>query len=286
VCKCRFATMKWIVILSCFLSLSSNAQDALQGVYIEEWYRVKKKDLSAQELSGPIDADAVTYRIYLDLAPGCRFQAAYGSPAHAFSIKSNANFFNHAEVGNFNVNIIPERMLKRNLVALDSWLSAGAVSENLVGMPLETDIAGVDEIYDFEKGFYNSSKKSERNSIREVDGAHRGAFVSFPTFYNMDTATSVLGSVSRGNIFQVNNGAWACLGTGSVGVDSLGVNMVLIGQFTTSGGLEYKMNVMIRNNDGKSLKYVCENPQDGEILLPCLKGEILNENNKKKKSKK
>jgi hypothetical protein len=279
--------MKWFALFSFFFSLSLYAQEALQGVYVEEYYHINKKDLSAQQLSGPIDDNAVTYRVFLDLAPGCRFQAAYGSPSHPLLIQSNANFFNHAEVGNFNVNVIPERMLKRNLVALDSWLSVGAVSENLVGIPKENDVFGADDIYAFEKGFFPSKKNSEKKSIREIDGAYRGSFVAFPTFYNMDTATSVLGSVSNGKIFQINNGAWACLGKGSVGVDSLGLNMVLIGQFTTSGGLDYKMNVMIRNSEGKSLRYVYENPQEGETVLPCLKGRVSNElNNKKKKSKK
>ncbi|MFM7770496.1 MAG: hypothetical protein ACKO8Q_08060, partial [Bacteroidota bacterium] len=123
-----------------------------------------------------------------DLSPGCRFQAAYGSPAHPLIIKSNKNFYNHAEVGNSNVNVIPERMLRRNIVALDSWLSVGAVSENLIGIPLHEDVLGIDEVYSFEKGFYKQSRNSKLRSLLEYDGAQRGVFVPFPTFYNLDSA--------------------------------------------------------------------------------------------------
>jgi hypothetical protein len=277
--------MRSCFLLFIFVSTVVRGQSALEGLFVEEYYHVNKKDLKNIILSGPIDVNAVTYRVYLDLAPGCRFQAAYGSPAHPLIIQSKSIFYNHAEVGNYNVNVIPERMLKRNLVALDSWLSVGAVSENLVGIPMRDDTLGLDQIYAFEKGYYVKQKKSMAKSIREYDGAKRGVFVPFPTFYNMDTAVSVLGSVPKGNLFQVNNGAWACLGKGSVGVDSLGVNMVLIGQFTTSGGLDYKLNVMVRNADGKSVKYVYDHAQEGEEVMSFLTGSILTSNNDKKRKK-
>jgi hypothetical protein len=103
----------------------------------------------------------------------------------------------------------------------------------------------------------------------------------------MDDALKGLTSVSRTNTIEVANGAWACMGKGAVGLDSLGTNMVLIGQLTTSGELNYALNIMVGTPEGKSIKYVYANPQDGELELSILKGSASPFKSRKvKKSKK
>jgi hypothetical protein len=102
----------------------------------------------------------------------------------------------------------------------------------------------------------------------------------------MDEQLKLLASVSRSNTIEIENGAWACMGKGSCGWDSLGTNMVLIGQFTTAGDLNYALNIMVGGPDGKSIKYVYANPQDDEILLPCLQGHVESFKGKKVKSRK
>ncbi|MFM7770495.1 MAG: hypothetical protein ACKO8Q_08055 [Bacteroidota bacterium] len=67
--------MKFFVFLLCLVSFSMFGQSEIQGLFVEEYYRLNKNDLSALNLSGPIDENSITYRIYLDLSPGCRFQA-------------------------------------------------------------------------------------------------------------------------------------------------------------------------------------------------------------------
>jgi hypothetical protein len=77
------------------------------------------------------------------------------------------------------------------------------------------------------------------------------------------------------------------MGKGAVGLDSLGTNMVLIGQLTTSGELNYALNIMVGTPEGKSIKYVYANPQDGELELSILKGSASPFKSRKvKKSKK
>lgn len=94
--------------------------------------------------------------------------------------------------------------------------------------------------------------------------------------------------VTKSDHLEINNGAWACLGKGSIGLDSLGSNHVLIAQLTTAGELDFELNIMVGTPKGKSIKYVWSNPQQGEILCPILKGTTRKEkkrkNNKHNKS--
>jgi hypothetical protein len=264
--------------------LRSNAQTGIEGVYIEQYYCVSSQDLNDKHLIGDLEEGMCTYRIYLDLLPGYRFQAAYGTEKHPLVIKSNGLFYNHPEVGNTQPNLIPSRTLKNNVVLLDSWLTAGAAGENYLGVPRKFDNQG--EIV-FQKGFFKSTTKESNLSFQECDGMYYRQFPSVPTFYQMDDALKGLAAVSRTNTIELTNGAWACMGKGAVGVDSTGTNMVLIGQLTTKGNLEYSLNIMVGSPDGKSTKYVYDNAQDGEVALAFLKGnaEAFASKSVKKKKK-
>jgi hypothetical protein len=94
-----------------------------------------------------------------------------------------------------------------------------------------------------------------------------------------------LGSSTKGNRIYIDNGAWACMGKGSVGVDSTGHNQVLIAQLTTAGDLDLKLNIMIGTPDGKSIQYVHANPQDREVLHSGLVCHVSNTTPKKRKKK-
>lgn len=263
--RCLF----FILFFAPVFSLSTWGQEAIERVFVEKFYCTSASDLKAQQFSGPINEGACTYRIYLDLKPGFRFQAAYGTPHHPLSISSSQMFFNHADIGNSQPNLIPARTLSRNITMLDSWLTAGAAGESFNGVPRNMDsIADIT----FEKGFLTSTTEETSLSFSDADGLVYNPSPWVPTFYNMDEALKGLTSVSRTNTIEVTNGAWACMGKGSVGLDSLGTNMVLIGQFTTSGELNYALNIMVGTPEGKSIKYVYSNPQAGEVELTLLKG--------------
>ena len=121
--------------------------------------------------------------------------------------------------------------------------------------------------------------------LYEKDGMKRAEFVPFPTFYQMDSLSFVLGSSTLSNKLKVTNGAWACLGKGSAGADSLSTNCVLIAQLTTQGNLNFELNLLIGAPNGTSQKYVAKNPvgEESEWTHPDL---IFNSERKKNKSKK
>jgi hypothetical protein len=269
------------------LSLSSFAQDGLEGIIIERYYVSSKSDNAGALHSGDLPEGSVTYRIYVDLKPGFTFQAAYGSPGHPLILKSTQPFFNHIEAGTTHPNILPERTLSSNIALLDSWLSVGAAGENHMGVLKEYDSDTPDEFLRFESNYFMNKVHKKDLTPRMRDGLSRSDSLPFPTFFQLDTCLLFLGSATKGNLIYTENGAWACMGKGAMGVDSLTTNTVLIAQLTTAGELSGELNLLIGAPNGTSQKYVAKNPQNGEWLHKDL---ILDPNkkqsHKKGKSKK
>ena len=106
-------------------------------------------------------------------------------------------------------------------------------------------------------------------SLEVVDGMKEKYNLTFPTFYQMDSTIKGLGTITNTNTISTKNGAWASMGKGSQGADSLS-NKILIAQLTTDGKLSYQLNLLIGTPDGKSEKYVAHNPIEGEFTHPDL----------------
>jgi hypothetical protein len=264
------------------VSYSALAQPGLQGIFIEPYYVASEQDQKSFNSGGILEEGSVTYRIYVDLEPGYRFQAAYGSPDHPLEISSSHYFYNHNHSGNTHPNIIPERDLARNVTLLDSWVTAGAATENHLGIPRKFDFLAQDAFLRFQTGFLENTVKLGDDDtgpltiqLTQCDGLARAELMPATTIYNMDSVGLALSSVTRAKRLRVENGAWACMGKGSVGADSTSGNHVLIAQITTAGDLNYKLNIMIGTPEGKSIQYVHTNPQDREVLHPALAGQYV-----------
>jgi len=269
-------------------SIASSAQDGLEGVMVETYYVSSGNETKGALHSGDLPEGSVTYRIYVDLKPGFTFQAAYGSPGHPLVIESTKPFFNHVEAGSTHPNILPERALGENIALLDSWLSVGAAGENHLGIPKEYDSEMPDAYVHFEPGYFTHKNRHAGFTPLMRDGMQRSEHLPFPTFYQMDSSLFYLGSSTNGNKITINNGAWACMGRGAVGADSLTTNNVLIAQLTTAGELSFELNLLIGAPNGTSQKYVARNPDPGEWLHKDLvytnrKSKVKKEKNSKKK---
>ncbi len=265
-------TFFFVLFLLPYLTL--HGQEALENIVIEKYYVSTKKDLSKKHLSGELPVGSVTYRIYVDMAPGCRMITAFGSPTHPLEIKSTELIFNHLENGAEHPIRIPERTYKKNVVPLDSWITIGAAGENYMGVLKEADtLKDFGFVVPFEKGFLLSDRKEMGYTLQERDGFLRTTNIPDITLYNIDTNVNVLRMETVGKTFRIENGAWASMGKGVCGADSLGANQVLIAQITTKGKLSYELNLMIRNADGKVLTYVAKEPIENEILHPSLLSE-------------
>ena len=272
-----------LVLFGLLLSGAGIAQDGLEGIIVEKFYVSTKADNAGKMFSGDLPKGSVTYRIYVDLKPGYRFQAAYGSATHPLIIESSENFFNHIESGSTHANVIPERTYKKNVALLDSWLSVGSCGEGHLGILKAYDDTMRDEFIIFEKGYFGNKKKII--PLYERDGMKRSDFVPFPTIFNMDSLSYVLGSTTLSNKLKIDNAGWAFMGRGTVGADSLTTNCILIAQLTTKGSLNFELNLQITSPNGTSQKYVARNPvrEENELTHPDL---IFNSENKKNKPKK
>ena len=243
------------------------SQGGLEGIILEKFYISTKEDNSKPELSGHLAPGSITYRIYVDLKPGYTFQAAYGAPNHELYIKSTNLFYNHIEYGAEYPNRIPLRTYSRNTSRLDSWLSVGGAGENQIGvLKTEDDTLNV---FKTSGAYLKNHSKKMGISLEVVDGMKEQYNLTFPTFYQMDSTIKGLGTITNTNTISTNNGAWASMGKGSQGADSLS-NKVLIAQLTTDGKLSYQLNILIGTPDGKSEKYVAHNPIEGEFTHPDL----------------
>jgi len=243
------------------------AQGGLEGIILEKFYISTKEDNSKPELSGHLAPGSITYRIYVDLKPGYTFQAAYGAPNHELYIKSTNLFYNHVEYGAEYPNRIPLRTYSRNTSRLDSWLSVGGAGENQIGvLKTEDDTLNV---FKTSGAYLKNHSEKMGISLEFVDGMKEQYNLTFPTFYQMDSIIKGLGTITNTNTISINNGAWASMGKGSQGADSLN-NKVLIAQLTTNGKLSYQLNLLIGTPDGKSEKYVADNPIEGEFTHPDL----------------
>lgn len=244
------------------------AQNGLENVIVEKYYVSDSNDTLANEYAGVLPEGSITYRIYADLKPGYRFQAAYGSPEHTLKIETTTSFFNNTNYGSTIPNVIPQRSLHKNTVMLDSWLSVGSAGEDLFGLMKESD--DLFETVKHENKFLQNNSANTGESLTIKDGLTKGDNIPRPTFFAIDNEVEIFGNTKSGSSFVITNGAWACLG-GSVGPDSLTTNRVLIAQMTTDGDFSFELNMQIGTPlSGVFQRYVAKNPQNDEIVIPSL----------------
>jgi hypothetical protein len=249
-------------------SINSFAQQGLEKVIVEKYYISNAYDTSANEYAGKLPQGSVTYRIFADLLPGYKFSAAYGSPEHTLKIATTTTFYNNTDHGASIPNVIPYRTLRKNTVMLDSWLSVGSAGEDCYGI-LKTDDDTLETIK-HEKKFLSNSKKSMGIPLHQKDGILRNDNVPRPTFFHIDSAVKIFDGNHPGGLFEVKDGAWACL-EGSKGADSLTNNRVLIAQVTTDGELSFELNIQVATPiKGVSQRFVAKDPIEDEICIPSL----------------
>ena len=236
----------------------------LENILVEKYYISNTSDTLLNQYSGALKPGSTTYRVYVDLLPGYRLQAVYGTKKHPLVIKSSTYFYNNGDLGNISPNVIPRKALWRNTLMLDSWLTIGTASEEFVGIPKSYD----DTLYTVahEKSYLKNKTRRMGVSLLNKDGMKSIPETPKITFFGVDSLEYVFGNKCQGNNLYVDNGAWATLGKGTVGADSLGRNQVLIAQLTTDGTLTMDINIQIGSPDGKIINYVARNPEGSEQL--------------------
>lgn len=262
--------MNRIIFLFTLLSFSTltKAQNGLENIIVETYYISDSNDTSANSVGGALPIGSVTYRIYADLLPGYRFQAAYGVAGHELRIATTTSFFNNRYKGAVKANDIPHYELNNNTLMLDSWLSAGAGSYANYGILKEKDTTGT---------IINADSVLKNNNpqigvpLTVADGLLRYSPQSVVTIFGLDSiANYCFGNENHKNngmVFSTFDGSWASFG-GAIGPDTS--NKVLIAQITTDGKLSFELNIQIGVPGGGVQQYVARNPVEREIYMSSL----------------
>ncbi|MEY4110246.1 MAG: Secretion system C-terminal sorting domain [Bacteroidota bacterium] len=261
-----------LLIAASVFGSTTFAQNGLEQVIVEKYYKSEANDTNANLIGGVLPVGSVTYRIYADMLPGYKFQAAFGVPGHELRLETSTLFFNNEDRGA----IFPtftKNQSRLHTVMLDSWLSVGAACAGYFGI-LKSEDDGVNtNINNYTPQVMQGADPSCGIPISTQDGLIQisGRAPESVTTVGIDTIMAMFNNQNDGTngpIFSTFNGSWASL-NGSVGPDSA-ENKVLIAQMTTNGNFSFKLNIQIGTPTGGFEQYVAENPVGNEIQIPSL----------------
>lgn len=232
---------------------------AIDSVFVEI-YHVQESGISGEP---PL----ITYRVYVDLAPGYELQMVYGDEHHQLRINTSTWFVNDTMNGVQYAHLLDADRLNTAPLALDTWLTIGAASDAHWGVPRSLDVDGsVLECPPYPRPQVLNGRSAFTRSVplNITDGLVAHPKVQEVT--NFQFQSGYLGKV-RGSFLETTNGAWAVLG-GTKGITDL--NLVLLGQFTTTGELSYRLNLQVETPDHQPVKYVAIDPRPGEVMYEGL----------------
>ena len=260
--------MKKLLLGLAILSISTaNAQNGLENIIVEKYYVSDGNDTTMNSTGGVLPAGSVTYRIYADLLPGYKFQAAYGVPDHELRIQTTTLFFNNEDRGAISPTY-SKSQAANNTVMLDSWLSVGAACNGQFGI-LKSEDDGVSTVMNNDAVLQNTDTAAGI-PLTMQDGMVAGAPEAV-TIVGLTTESAMFDNQNDGTngpLFTSFNGSWASL-NGSIGPDTVS-NKVLIAQITTDGTFTFELNIQIGTPSGGVENYVARNPVANEILFPQL----------------
>lgn len=245
----------------------------LEGIYVEKYYQADAADVSNASSNGavvPLTTNSVTYRVYVDMAAGYKFNSLYGNAAHNLTVNSTTNFYNDPTYGvSVNPYTISATNYRKNTAMLDSWFATGGVGAK-VGLPKSEDTDGtVGSAQSILANNPGGCFGSPITGSGAADGMMPlvGTTYVAPNTLGLGTSLDPLDQTA-GNSIVINNGTIAALG-GIVGLTSS--NRVLVAQFTTTGNLSFALNVQIQNiATGIAENWVSSNPTGSEQTLSSL----------------
>ena len=135
------------VLLLCCLFAPAFLHAQLEKVIVETYYVSDAND-ATDTTARKLPVGSTTYRIYIDLKPGCKLTKIYGNAKHTLKIASDSVFFNQPDSadGNSFGNTINKARLSENTIALDSWLALGQIAKSgskiYFGIPKTQDTDG------------------------------------------------------------------------------------------------------------------------------------------------
>jgi hypothetical protein len=247
--------MKKITLFFALLVAASYIKaQGLEGVVVEKYYLTNSADsTNASNNSSATDLHkgSVTYRVFIDMAPGYEFSTIYGNqdaqsnPLHPLVFKTSTNFYNDPNNGQIYPQGNSVINTKKNTTLIDSWLSVGGVCAGKMGVLKSEDTDGAignsnGVLMNNPGGVYGVAINSVIAGAQ--DGLLPGSPLA-PQAIGITNETDIFDQ-TPGGTFSVTNSIISALG-GAMGVTAS--NMILIGQFTTDGVFCFSVNVQVTN---------------------------------------
>ncbi|MBK9076585.1 MAG: hypothetical protein IPL77_16735 [Flavobacteriales bacterium] len=232
---------------------------AIDSVFVEV-YHVQPSDVAGEP---PL----TTYRVFVDLAPEHELQMVYGDEKHQLRIHTTTAFHNDTVNGAKFAHQVNADRLNASPLALDSWLTIGAASDQHMAVPRAMDTDGSI----LECPPYPARKGKKEVALLNIPAplCSSDGLMPYPEIrevVNFNFASGYLGKV-KGNLLETTNGAWAVLG-GKAGVTEN--NLLLIAQISTTGTLSFLLNLQIETPEHEPVKYVARDPGPDEVLYEGL----------------
>lgn len=267
----------WILLLFTFQS-SLLAQ--IEDLLVERYYVADSLD-ATDTIGGGVEAGEVTYRVFIDLAPGTRLLEVFGDEGRPFVISSTRRFFNNIDGATFGYEI-PKVSYESNTVALDSYITIGQNGfqgvRNFFGLPKFQDDDGSfigGENNDggsamIEGGLLINQDSSAGIPITVADGMDTlnlqlNQWLSFGIVdFASGADSSIFGINAQDSFFESSQFVLRCEGVQGVNPDS---NYVLIAQLTTAGEMSLRLNARVLSPGGDTLTYVGTNEQTSPSVI-------------------
>lgn len=251
------------------------AQNDIENVRVETYYISDAND-ATDTTGGGLVAGSRTYRIHIDLAPGRRLRALYGRAGHPIRIESTTLLFNHADRGRRFGHEVNNNALDEGVVALDSWLSLGAASNQRMGVRKELDtdgsiLGGTNNDGGSEgiaAGLLNNVIEEMGIALTVQDGLvpHPNNIIP-PNFLRTgDDPVTAFGDSTQASGFISEDFRMSCSTPGVSGVFEN--NELLVAQITTAGELSFSLNIEIELANGSLVRYVAADTALAEDETP------------------
>jgi hypothetical protein len=249
--------MKIIILILLFLPFKVMSQ--IDKVIVEKYYVTDAND-ATDTTGGYLEAGSVTYRIFIDLAPGCRLKKIYGDANHIIRFTSSAVIFNNTADGQSFANDFSKSRMGENTVALDSWLTIGQIikpgAKTYFGVLKSQDddgsfIGGINNdggSAAIAGGLIKNTDQAAGIPPTVADGIDTMSLVpsNWADYGILDDSTNVdstiFGSSKPSSEYASHNFGLQNSGVQGVNPDS---NQVLIAQITTKGEITFELNVII-----------------------------------------